>query len=117
MAIETEHLMIMRTKPGSLELSATISMIANERKLFKSKKRKGILTFCITFQQSHVFSGVYGAIYVRFLQFLLMLETADIDIEDSAGLLLLRKSKLSLSCVYICILSESQRIFHWKSFR
>jgi len=31
----------MRAKPAPLELSATISMIANERKLFKSKRRKG----------------------------------------------------------------------------
>lgn len=31
----------MRAKPESLDFSATISMIANERKLFKSRKRKG----------------------------------------------------------------------------
>ena len=31
----------MRAKPGSLQLCATIDMIANERRLFKPKKKKG----------------------------------------------------------------------------
>ena len=56
MLIHKKGLFTMRAKPASLELSATIGMIANERKLFKSKKRKGIMMYfsIVSYEKSGV---------------------------------------------------------------